>query len=195
MVDNPSGVQRSAGTRITSEFDRRGPILGRLYEWGYAVVLIVAWLLVGLAATTGTSFYRGTGSVTRGSELPAVAHVGDCTREGPASGGRLGYWWQCQVVVHVSDGRVVNVVLDGSKVTPRDTGRPVEFREACSDSQKRHCQYGRPVGFVWAVVVKLVKMFHTALAVGLLVLAAGHVIIGTVGPRRFFAVHRRIFSK
>lgn len=109
--------QRSARTRITAAFDRRGPILGRLYEWGHAFTLVVVWVLVGFAVTTGTTFYRGTGSLDYGSEVPAVAQVGDCTREGPVSDGRLGFWWRCQAAVQVSDGRAVSIVLDGSKVT------------------------------------------------------------------------------
>jgi hypothetical protein len=159
------------------------------------LTLIVVWILVGFAVTTSTSFYRGTGSLDYGSEVPAVAEVGNCTRDGPVSDGRLGFWWECQVVIRVADGRVINVVLDGSKVTPRDAGRSVKFSESCSDSEKQDCRYGRPVGFIWNVVVRLVGMAHAVFTFVLLVLAVNHAVIGTVGPRRFFAVHSRLFRK
>jgi hypothetical protein len=86
------------------------------------------------------------------SEVPAVARVGACQREGPVSlVGGLGYHWTCTVRVHTRDGRDIQAVVYGSTVTPADRGRPVAIVEACLNRGPdgvSGCSYGRPLPMI-----------------------------------------------
>lgn len=132
----------------------RSPAAGRAAAGGHdritmllaAVAVAAAGLILLLLFATVQSLYKGTRSGYLGPmERPAVARVNDCRRLGPVSVDGFGFWWKCQVTVQVTDGRVVGTVVDRSIVTPADTGRGVELREACKH-RTTDCTYGRPTG-------------------------------------------------
>lgn len=152
----------SAGTERSGD----GPVKFRVESFLAALVVAVAGLAVLLGLTTLQSLYKGTGAGYLGpAERVATAQVGSCQRLGPVSVDGFGYWWKCQVRVRVSDGRVVETVVDRSIVNPSEVGRTVDFREACKNGATTGCSYGRPVGTaVKAAVGALVLVGWSLLA-------------------------------
>jgi hypothetical protein len=119
-----------------------------------AVVAAAAGVVLLLGLTTVHSLYRGSRAGWFGPpERVAVAEVRSCRRLGPLSIDGVGYWWECAATVQVTDGRVVDAVVDRSVVTPADIRRKVELREGCKRGGPPDCDYGRPVARGWKAAV------------------------------------------
>lgn len=189
-MTNPVGFDKEI-----DKWHRLGPVKYRLREMLFFLLLPVVWLVVLLSGQTLISFYQGTGSVHLGPpERPAVAEVDECHRLGPISADGFGYWWECQVVVRTADGRVMEVPISRSIVTPDDIGQEVEFREACWGDNNTKCAYGRPVSIWWGLLAAAFDKVLWFSTIAWAVVILGYLGRAVLGAPRFFAVLRR-FSR
>jgi heme exporter protein D len=90
------------------------------------------------------------------------------------------------VTVRVTDGRMVNTVVDRSIATPADVGRRIELRQGCKGGGLTGCNYGRPVARGWKAVVGALLMVEW-LAVVLSVFMVVACLLRAVLSRRGYA--------
>jgi hypothetical protein len=170
-----------------------GPVKDRAKALLAAVVAAALGLALLAGFTTLHSFYPGTRSGWFGPpERPAVAEVKTCRRLGPLSIDGIGYWWTCEVTVRVEDGRVVTAVVDRSIVTPAESGRKIEFREACKRSGFTDCSYGRPVARGWKVALGALKLVEWTVLAFFAFAVVLFLIWALLGHQRYVAPYDRL---
>jgi hypothetical protein len=173
------------GRREALDRSRRvGPLRYRLQAVGRLLVVVAIWAVLGAVVGTVTGLYHGANGGRRyGDEVAATADVASCRRTGPIASDALGYWWDCDVTIRTTEGRVVRMTVDRSMVTPDDVGRPVEFEETC-DKVGENCRYGIPTAYGWYVLVGTLSMLHIGINLCLAVFAFLFLIDAIFGAGR-----------
>jgi hypothetical protein len=187
----------SSDTGTTSAGPGAGPRAGRwpfrAYALGMAVLLVVAWTVVGFGLATVQSLYPGTGAAfPAAKERPAIGHVGECRRAGPVSVNGFGYWWECRVLIRTDDGREVRTVLRHSIVAPSDAGRDVDLRETCSGDDNTDCRYGRPADRTWGVAMAFLNLLVWAVNIAFVFLVGLYLLGAVLGERRYDALMAKV---
>ena len=181
---------RAFQERQLATWRRLGPVFGRVHQAAAVLLMVMAWLVVGLIFDTVHSLVGGTGSVRPFGPTETavtVTEIGECRRVGPVGGNGLGYWRECHAMVRSDDGRTVETTPRHSIVKPADRGRPVEIRVACAKKDGT-CRYGRRTNPVLAFTVAVLRMVEWALTIVLLLGAAVYAVRAVVGVPRYFAV-------
>ncbi|AVT37127.1 DUF6346 domain-containing protein [Plantactinospora sp. BB1] len=146
----------------------------------YVVGLVVCGMLLGVR-----NLYAGEPPRVSGERVTGTAQVGACDRVGPVSTAGLGYWWDCEVTVTLSDGRTVSSVVGPSIVTPEDRDRPPTLVGYCSRTEPDDCSFtqeGRNL------LLGLLAWAATLLSLAVLAITAfvggTALLIGLLGPTR-----------
>jgi hypothetical protein len=171
--------------------------VSRLKDLLTAVGIVVGLILLNAIFNTLGSLYPGTGSIRPfgPSEKTGNAVIGQCQRVGPVSSYGLGYWWDCQALVEMSDGRTVTTTLRHSVATADDQGRQIEIREACVDDNKTECTYGRPINPLWGIALGALRIIRWGVTIVLLFAAGLNLASAALGHRRFVAVLRKLTNR
>ena len=179
MMSKPASVPVAPGWR------------GRLAAIGFGLgAWLVALVLLGGIATV-RHLYHGEIDLSSASRTAGVASVSTCSRVGPVSVHGFGYWWNCDVVVALADGRAVETRVDASIVTPADRGHPVRIVEVCDEAGHRECVYSRDgSALVGYGVLVLGLVFRIVLVAGLFIGGVA-LLRGGLGPQRL----HRYFAK
>lgn len=167
---------------------------GRLVSLGFGLACLVMTFMVAMGILTVQSLYRGHFDWRAASTARGTATVGACGRVGPVSWSGFGYWWTCDVLVSLPDGRKVRTSVGSSIVKPEDRGRRVRFVEVCDEPGHRECRYAREGDLLLGTGVGLLTLvFRGVVFVGL-VIGGAALLRAALGHREFarrFAKRRR----
>ncbi|MEV6926281.1 DUF6346 domain-containing protein [Dactylosporangium sp. NPDC051485] len=157
----------------------------------YLTAVVVVWL----AFATVLNLYKGNAAWRSSTpQTKATGTVQSCNRAGPVSGDGFGYWWQCRVTVTTQDGRVLDILLGHSVVSPADAGQPVDLREVCSLPDHNGCSYGRPTGGWWPGLHKIVRVLSYFPEFALLLCSLWAFLAAALGRERVMQLGARLVA-
>lgn len=148
-------------------------------------------LLIALSLATVRSLYAGDMVTRPGYRTTGTANVLSCEEVGPITQSGFGFWWNCDIVVELADGRSVRTTVGASVVTPQDRGTMVDIVEFCRHPQHHECSYARPGNVVLTLGAGLVRILEIAVIICGAGLSAVALLAGLLGSRMASKLRRK----
>lgn len=154
-----------------------------IYCARYAAATLLLVLVIVLGLQTIHSLYRGEPSPRSTNRIAGIGTVTGCQRVGPVTVNGFGYWWECAVVITLSDGRTVSSTVGPSVVKPSDAGHTVSLVGSCKRRDYSHCIYTREGNYAIGLGVRLLGIVELVVVLfgGLFALWA--MLLGLLGAR------------